>query len=66
MILANKKADENNQAAEVVAFTKAQILSAKKYKHRKDALNVVLKDDQTYSLDEVDDLIANLMKEKVN
>lgn len=65
MILANKKTDDSNQTAEVVAFTKQQILSAKKYKHRTDALNVVLKDDQTYSLDQVDDLISKFYESEV-
>jgi hypothetical protein len=63
MILAEKKKTES---ADVAVFTKEQILSAKKYQHRKDVLNVVLTNDQTYSLDQVDDLIENFMKEKVN
>jgi hypothetical protein len=62
-MLANKKIDEDKQAN---VFTKEQLVSAKKYKHVKDRLNVVLKDDRSYTLKEVDDLIENFMKEKVN
>jgi len=65
--MANKnKAVESEQKAEVVTFTKEQIVSAKRYVHRKDVVNVVLKDGQSYTLKEVDDLIENFMKEKVN
>jgi len=45
-------------------YTKEQILSSKKYSHRKDVLNVVLKDNQQYTLKEVDGLIDNFMKLK--
>lgn len=45
-------------------YTKEQILSSKKYSHRKDALNVVLKDDTQYTVKQVDGLIENLMKTK--
>lgn len=60
-----KKSGEGEQLAEVAAFTKEQILSAKKFRHRQDVLNVVLKDGGSYSLQDVDDLIAKFMKEKV-
>jgi len=59
----NKVSDE--KVAEAVSYTKEQILSAKKYIHRKDVVNVVLKDGQSYTLKEVDDLIEKFMKGKV-
>ena len=59
----NKASDE--KVAEAVSYTKEQILSAKKYIHRKDVVNVVLKDGQSYTLKEVDDLIEKFMKGKV-
>lgn len=64
--MAVKKKNKNEQGAEVFTFTKEQIVSAKKYKHKQDVVNVVLKDGQLYTLDEVDDLIEKFMKEKVN
>ena len=59
----NKASDE--KVAEAVSYTKEQIISAKKYIHRKDVVNVVLKDGQSYTLKEVDDLIEKFMKGKV-
>lgn len=60
-LAAKKKIDEG----EKIIFTKEQIVSSKKYKDRKDLINVLLKNGQSYSLDEVDDLIENFMKGKV-
>ncbi len=51
---------------EEVTFTKAQIISSKKYRDRKDLVNVLLKDDESYSFNEVDGLIQKFMKGKVN
>lgn len=48
-----------------LTFTKQQILSAKKYRHRQDILNVLLKDDKEYSLEQVDELLDKFMKGKV-
>lgn len=47
-------------------FTKEQLLESKRYKDRKDLINVLLKNEQTYSFKEVDDLIEKYMKGKVN
>jgi len=57
---AKNKTDKTTEAL----YTKEQILSSKKYSHRKDVLNVVLKDNQQYTLKEVDELIDNFMKIK--
>lgn len=59
----NKASDE--KVAETVSYKKEQILSAKKYIHRKDVVNVVLKNGQSYTMKEVDDLIEKFMKGKV-
>jgi hypothetical protein len=50
----------------VASFTKEQLLESNKYKHQKDVLNVLLKKDDKYTIKQVDKLIANFMKEKVN
>jgi len=63
--MAVKKKDESKQEAEIVTFTKEQIVSAKRYMHKKDVVNVVLKDGQSYTLDKVDELVDNFMKGKV-
>lgn len=46
-------------------YSKEQILKAKKYVARKDILNVLLTNDKTYTLKEVDKLIENFMKKEV-
>lgn len=51
--------------AETIKFTKTQILLARKYRHQKDVVNVVLEDGQLYSLKEVDRLINRFMKKEV-
>lgn len=62
--MAVKKKNESKQEAEAVTFTKEQIVSAKRYKHNRDVVTVVLKDGQSYTLEKVDELIDNFMKLK--
>jgi hypothetical protein len=61
MILATKKTEES---VEVAVYSKGQLISAKRYKHKQDVLNVVLKPDQKYTIEEVDDLIEKFKKVK--
>ena len=44
-----------------ITFTKQQIVNSKKYLDRKDVLNVLLKDDTSYTFKEVDKLINDFM-----
>lgn len=46
-------------------FTKDAILKSRKYADRKDALDVVLEDDQKYTLSDVDKKLEKFMKGKV-
>ena len=46
-------------------FTKEQIVSAKKYKNNVDLLNAILKNEKTYTLKEVDEIIEKFKKGKV-
>ena len=46
-------------------FTKQQIINSKKYLDRKDVLNVLLKDDKSYTIKEVNKLINDFMKKEV-
>lgn len=46
-------------------FSKAQILSSKKYFTRRDLLNAILGDDVEYTLSEVDKKIDDFMKKVV-
>lgn len=47
-------------------FKKDSILKSKKYFNSKDLLNALLKEDVEYTLEEVDALIENFRKGKVN
>lgn len=48
-----------------VTFPKDKLLLSMKYSNRKDLLNVLLKDDEEYSFEEVDKKIDEFMKGKV-
>ena len=47
-----------------VEYTKMNLLSSKRYSHNRDILNVILNDDKTYNLNEVDKLIEDFYKKK--
>ena len=49
-----------------VLFTKEQILESDIYANRRDALGVILKDKQGYTLKDVDILLDKFMKGKVD
>ena len=49
----------------VSKFDKQQILKSEKYSNRRDLLNVLLKDNQQYSHEEITALIDEFMKGKV-
>lgn len=48
------------------AFTKAQLLSSKRFAGRRDILNALLKENQKYTVKAVEQMIENYMKGKVN
>lgn len=56
---------ENSKEAAAV-FTKAQLLTSRKYADRRDALSALLKDGETYTLDAADKLLSQFMKGRVN
>ena len=61
------KDSELKQTEPVVdKFTKEQILASKQYSNRRDVLGVILDDKKEYSTAEVDDILDNFMKGKVN
>lgn len=48
-----------------VKFTKAQLLKCTRYSHRKDALSVLLKDDERYTHEEVERMLKKFMNKRV-
>lgn len=57
---------ESKTKTNVNVFTKAQLMASKKYQHNVDLVDALLVDGKSYTLDEVDKLIDNFMKGKVN
>lgn len=57
--------EKKEEVVNAATFTKDQILQSQKYAHSKDVVNVVLKGDQSYTLNQVDDLIQEFMKVEV-
>lgn len=51
---------------EETKFTKEQIIKAKKYRDRRDLVNAILVNNNSYTLTEVDELINKFMKGSVN
>lgn len=49
-----------------VRYPKDKLLESKQYKNRQDALSFLLKDGETYTFQQVDKLLADFMKGKVN
>lgn len=52
-------------AKQGVKFTKAQLTEAKRFRERRDALNALLKDNETYTVDEAQKIIDDYMKGQV-
>lgn len=46
-------------------FTKEQIVSSEKYKKNKDILTAILKQDETYTKEEVENTIQEFLKRRV-
>ncbi|MGP1599168.1 hypothetical protein [Peptoanaerobacter stomatis] len=46
-------------------FTKEQLIKSKKYEDKRDILNVILKNDELYSISKVDEMIEIFLKEEV-
>ncbi|MCX7715043.1 MAG: hypothetical protein N2171_04880 [Clostridia bacterium] len=63
---ATKSAETTDTMETAPKFSKEQILLSKKYRSKKDIINVLLDDSSIYSITEVDALIKKFMKGKVN
>lgn len=63
--MAKKKDSENVENTSVDYFSKEQLVKSKKYEDKVDVLNVILNDEKSYSIDEVDTMIDEFLKEEV-
>lgn len=55
----------NTNTTKAVSFSKEQILSAAKFANRRDLLSQILKDDKTYTVEDVENAINKEMGRKV-
>lgn len=53
---------ENSQTAQELKFTKQQLLKSQKYANRRDALQALLKDDETYTHEQVKQILDKFYK----
>ena len=61
--MAKKKTDVDTvEAPTSVTYTKEQIYKAKRYMNKKDIITVMLKNDERYTFDQVDQLIEQFLK----
>lgn len=56
--------EAKTETAEVKAdvFTKEAILKSKRFSHRRDALSFLLKDDESYSFEQIESILNDYMK----
>lgn len=54
------------KAPKVLKFSKKQFVESKRFAKRKDLVNVLLKEGETYSIVEVEDIIKNFLYGKKN
>lgn len=63
--MAVRKPAEKSAEKNPPAFTKAQLLESKRYRDRRDLLNALLQDGETYTAEQADTMITGFMKGKV-
>lgn len=51
---------------EKTSYIKKQLLMAERYKNRRDLLEALLEEGKSYTMEEVDKLMSDFMKGKVN
>lgn len=54
------------KAAGMKVFSKKQILAAARYVNRRDLAEALLEEDRDYTMEEVDKMMSDFMKGKVN
>lgn len=58
--------DENNQQQNEVKFSKEALMKSMLFEERKDAVDVVIKENEYFTIEEVELKINEFMKGKVN
>lgn len=60
------KKNKTTPVAEPMRFTKQAFIDSKEYRHRGDLLRALLRDGETYTPEEVQQLLDRHLKRKVN
>ncbi len=60
--MSKEKSNNLKEVKEKVLYTKKQIIQSEIFKDRKDLLNVLIKDDESLALDDVNNRIDKFMK----
>lgn len=56
---------KKSEVKEESTFTKQQIIKSNKFKNRIDLINTILKDDELYTIHDVEEKINKFLKRKV-
>lgn len=59
-----KTTDEPVETTDVLKFTKKQFVNSQRFAKRRDLVNALLDDDETYSIEEVELKISNFLSGK--
>ena len=59
-----KVVTEKDKTQKVLKFSKKQFVSSHRFAKHRDLVNVLLEDDKTYSIKEVEDVINNFLYKK--
>lgn len=62
---AQAKKESTKNKSDETKFVKSQIIGSDKYKNRADLLNVLLEDDEEYTLSDVDKKLENFLDKEV-
>ena len=58
-----EKAEKVETAEPVASFTKDSIMRSQRFSNRRDALSFLLKDDESYTLEQVEGILNNFYNE---
>lgn len=62
----NKKKEDRVIEKEIERFTKEQIINSKKYNKYRDVLKSILEENKSYSIEDIEQIIKEFLKRKVN
>jgi len=64
--MATKKNNATEVATDSIGFTKESLVKSNRFKDKQDLVNAILDDGVEYTVNQVEDMIQNYLKGKVN